>query len=181
METVIRIKKNTAFVSSNISNIVGEVEIQRQDTKRITDKGGCIVDITETRSIAIEELAEIASNNTVILKSGIGVNIQYGDYHCVLRYSGEYKLKVSSKLIEDILMVMSKCVSSINGACKCIAVAVDGEGKPLGQIECSVASDEKEEIIEYLMEKYDKYRAYDVANDGIIGTAFKVPVELIEE
>lgn len=31
------------------------------------------------------------------------------------------------------------------------------------------------------MEKYDKYRAYDVANDGIIGTAFKMPVELIEE
>lgn len=180
-KVTISIKKNTAFVSSEISNIVGEVAMSKCEAENLASSGGYTVDISESKEMTLEEVGKLASNNTVILAPNASVHLYLNGSYCDLSYSGVHKLKVSSELIEDITMVMDRCSSNAMGDYRCSGLALDGQGKPWGKLTGYMAAAEKEEMIEYLMKKYNKRRVSDVLGDSRMGVEFQMPVEIIKE
>lgn len=180
-KVTIRIKKNTAYVSSDISNIVGEAIMTKCAAEDLASSGGYTVDISESEEMTLEEVGKLVGNNAVILTPYINVELYNEGSSCDLIYLGEHKLKVSSELIEDIIMVMDRRISNAIVAGRCYVLALDGQGKPWGKIAYNGGVAEKEEIIKYLMKKYNKHSVSDVLDDSSLGVAFQVPVEIIKE
>lgn len=67
------------------------------------------------------------------------------------------------------------------GDFRCSGLALDGQVKPWGKIVGHVGVAEKEEMIKYLMKKYNKRCASDVLGDSRMGVEFQMPVEIIKE